>query len=159
MFLSNIPPSSTQFLHHSHTCSSFQFESLAALPLLILLLLKHSSYLQHILLHILHANVWANANPACRMCLLSWRGSICFVLHLSKAFLTSFFLVCCCSFSVLPAALLKLFISQQHAEPIYPHRVRHHNTTVLSLHLGLWVQSYASKHFWESLREKYHGRL
>lgn len=149
MFLSNIPPSSTGRQSAVWVTGSspiaYTFTSKT-----FFLLATHSSP---------YANVWANANPACQMCLLSWRGSICFVLHLSKAFLTSFFLVCCCGSSVLPAALLKLFISQQHAGPIYPHGVRHHNTTILSLHSGLWAQSYASKHFWESLREKYHRQL
>lgn len=91
------------FLHPSlvvnllpFTQTSSSFSHLLLIPVWvtgssILLLLKHSSYLQRILLHILHANVRANANPACWMCPLSWRDSICFVLHLSKAFLTSFF--------------------------------------------------------------------
>lgn len=134
MLLFNIPPSSTGRQSPTfHTISSpfshlllIPVWVLAALPLLIFLLLKHSSYLQHILLHIL--NVWANANPVCRMCLLFWRDSICFVLHLLKAFLTSFFLACCCGSSVLPAALLKLFISQQHAQPIYPRWVQQHDS-------------------------------
>lgn len=92
--LSNIPQAFcwlalpfTHFLHRPHTCSSFQFSSLALLPhclsaSLVTLDPDHAQA-RYFLLHILHANVLANANPAQQICLPPHRDHICFVLHLS----------------------------------------------------------------------------